>query len=60
MPYIEIDGKRVYPNASGYFTVPYYAKKLTLYPYVIGFSLMAFKTSSSNGLMKRALMTLTF
>ena len=40
MPYIEIDGKRVYPNASGYFTVPYYAKKLTLYPYVIGFSLM--------------------
>ena len=40
MPFVEADGKYIYPNASGTFVIPSDAKKLTIYSYVYNYSLM--------------------
>ncbi len=40
LPYIDIDGKRVYPDASSAFSVPLDAGRVTLYPYVFNYSLI--------------------
>ena len=39
LPWIDIDGKRSYPDASGAYTFPRDAKKLTIYPYVFSYAL---------------------
>ncbi len=39
LPYIDADGKRIYPDASGGFTIPRRAQKTTIYSYVINYSL---------------------
>ena len=40
LPYIEIDGKRVYEDGTGVFTIPYNTRRLTIYPFVFNYSLM--------------------
>ena len=39
LPYIDIDGERAYPDASGVFTVPHNIRRVTIYPYVLSYSL---------------------
>ena len=39
VPYIEADGVRVYPDASGNFTIPSKVQKLTVYGFVFNYSL---------------------
>ena len=39
VPYIDTDGKRVYPDEKGRFVIPSDVKKLTIYPYVYNYSL---------------------
>ncbi len=39
LPYIDADGVRFYPDQSGDFYLPGNSKKLTLYPYVLSYSL---------------------
>ncbi|MCR5773621.1 MAG: HD domain-containing protein [Lachnospiraceae bacterium] len=39
VPYLEVDGNRVYPNASGNFTIPSDTKKLTVPSFVLNYSL---------------------
>ena len=39
LPYVDCDGRRYYPDSDGTFTVPGSARKLTIYPYVLDFSL---------------------
>ncbi len=45
IPYIEVDGKRVYPDKTGVFTISSNVKKLTVYSYVYNYSLMTPKIS---------------
>ncbi len=40
VPYIEVDGVRVYPDAKGTITIPSDAKKVTIYSYIFNYSLM--------------------
>ena len=40
VPYIEVDGKIVYPNKKGEFDVPSTANRVTIYSYVFNYSLM--------------------
>ena len=40
VPYVEADGVRTYPDASGTITIPAGTKKLTIYDYVYTYSLM--------------------
>ena len=39
VPYVEIDGKRIYPGEDGSFTIPKDTQKLTIYSYVFNYSL---------------------
>ena len=39
VPYIDADGLRVYPDASGRFTLPGNTLRATIYPYVLNYSL---------------------
>ncbi len=39
VPYIDVDGVKAYPNGDGIITVPYDAKKITVYPYICNYSL---------------------
>ena len=39
VPFIDTDGKRVYPDADGSFTIPPDVRKLTVYSYVYSYSL---------------------
>ena len=39
VPYIDIDGRRVYADKKGSFTIPSDVKKLTIHPYVFNYSL---------------------
>lgn len=40
VPYIEADGQRIYPGASGSFVIPKTTKKLTVFSFVYNYSLM--------------------
>lgn len=40
VPYMEADGKAIYPDAPGEFTVPADTRKLTVFPYVLNYSLI--------------------
>lgn len=40
VPYIEADGKRIYPDKNGDFTIPSTTRKLTIYSYVFNYSLV--------------------
>ena len=40
VPYVDVDGVKVYPDADGRITVPSNAKKVTIYPYVFTYTLM--------------------
>ncbi len=40
IPFVDIDGKRCFPDEAGGFTVPPGTRTLKIYPYVIDFSLM--------------------
>lgn len=40
VPFIDVDGERLWPDASGAFTVPAGARKLTIYSYVFTYSPM--------------------
>ena len=40
VPYIEADGKRIYPNDDGSYTVSSKARKLTIYSFVYNYSLI--------------------
>ena len=39
LPFIDIDGRRIYPDENGDFTVPHGVRKLTVYPYVFNYFL---------------------
>ncbi len=39
VPYIDVDGERIYSSGKGSFTIPSSARKLTIYPYVFNYSL---------------------
>ena len=39
VPYIDIDGVRIYPNEEGGFTIPSNVRKLTIYGFVFNYSL---------------------
>ena len=39
VPYVEADGKRVYPREDGAFIVPKHTRKLTIYSYVFNYTL---------------------
>ena len=39
VPYVEADGKRIYPDGDGGFTLPSTVQKLTIFPYVFNYSL---------------------
>ena len=39
VPYVEADGKRIYPDENGDFTLPSTVRRLTLFPYVFNYSL---------------------
>ncbi len=40
VPYVEVDGKSVYPNEDGNFVIPSGTKRLTIYSFVYSYSLM--------------------
>ena len=40
LPYIDVDGRRIYPNSDGSFTVPRKSHKLIIYFYVFNYSLI--------------------
>lgn len=40
LPYIDVDGEMYYPNKSGNFTLPVNSRKITIYPYVLSYSLI--------------------
>ena len=40
VPYIEADGKRIYPNNNGNFNIPSNVRKLTIYSFVYNYSLI--------------------
>lgn len=39
VPFVEVDGRRIYPDADGNFTIPKDAQKTTIYSYVFNYSL---------------------
>ena len=39
VPFVEVDGQTLYPNADGAFTIPSNTQKLTVYSYVFNYSL---------------------
>ena len=39
VPFVDADGKRLYPDKSGSFNIPENVMKLTIYPYVFNYSL---------------------
>ena len=39
VPYVEVDGKRVYPDSKGMFRIPARTKKMAVYAYVYNYSL---------------------
>ncbi len=39
VPFVEVDGETLYPNADGAFTIPSNTQKLTVYSYVFNYSL---------------------
>ena len=40
VPYVEVDGRSVYPDADGNFVIPSGTKRLTIYSFVYSYSLM--------------------
>lgn len=40
IPYVDVDGVRTYPNKDGVFDIPAYARKLTIYGFVLNYSLV--------------------
>ena len=40
VPYVEADGKPIYPDGSGKIVIPAKTRKVTIYPYVFNYSLM--------------------
>ena len=40
VPYVDVDGTKIYPDADGTITIPASAKKLQIYSYVFNYSLM--------------------
>lgn len=40
VPYIDVDGEKMYPDANGIITVPYDIKKITVYPHICTYTLM--------------------
>ena len=40
MPFLDIDGKLIYPDASGSFSVPHYVRKVTIHPYIFNYALI--------------------
>ncbi len=40
VPYIEADGKRIYPNRNGNFSIPLNVRKLTIFSFVYNYSLI--------------------
>lgn len=40
VPYVDVDGTKIYPDANGTITIPSSAKKLQIYSYVFNYSLM--------------------
>ena len=40
VPYVDVDGTKIYPDANGTIAIPSNAKKLTIYSYVFNYSLM--------------------
>ena len=40
VPYVDSDGKQIYPNSEGVFVIPGSTRKLTVYPYVFNYSLI--------------------
>ena len=40
VPYIDVDGKRFYPDDSGAYTIPSTSRKLTIYSFVYNYSLV--------------------
>jgi len=45
VPYVDVDGTRVYPDETGTFVIPYSTQKLTIPSYVFNYSLMNPKVS---------------
>lgn len=39
VPYIDADGKRIFPDKNGSFTIPSSVRRLTIYPFVFNYSL---------------------
>ena len=39
VPFIEVDGTNIYPDAKGNYTIPRGARKITVYPFVFNYSL---------------------
>ena len=39
LPFVDVDGVRIYPDADGVITIPATAKKMTLYCYILNYSL---------------------
>ncbi len=39
LPFVDVDGVRIYPGADGVITIPSSAKKMTIYCYVLNYSL---------------------
>ena len=40
VPYVDVDGSRIYPSEDGEIVIPSYARKLTIYSYVYTYSLI--------------------
>ena len=40
VPYVDVDGSKIYPDADGTITVPSSAKKIQIYSYIFNYSLM--------------------
>ena len=40
VPFVDVDGTKIYPDSNGTITVPSNARKLTIYSYVFNYSLM--------------------
>lgn len=40
VPYVDVDGSRIYPGEDGEIVIPSYARKLTIYSYVYTYSLI--------------------
>ena len=45
LPFVDCDGARYYPDADGSFTLPSFTQRLTLFPYVLDYSLADLQVS---------------